>query len=103
MSASVPLSNLQGLLVKTEQLKTKFAKVCPTDDQWNILSELTSNLSKAVKEIYDEIGTLKELCTEQAWKESNEHRLHAQSLRGDLFAGRLKQPAIFRRNIITIF
>jgi hypothetical protein len=36
--------------------------------------------------------------------ESEEHRSKAQSCRGDLFAkGRLKQPVIFRRNIITRF
>ncbi|KAF2849442.1 hypothetical protein T440DRAFT_360076, partial [Plenodomus tracheiphilus IPT5] len=46
----------------------------------------------------------KESRSERAWEESKEHRSNAQSLRGDLFAkGRLKNPHIFRRNVITIF
>lgn len=52
----------------------------------------------------DEIRVLKESRTERAWKESEEHKSYAQSSRGNLFAkGRLKQSAVFRRNIITIF
>ena len=67
------------------------------------LSDLSLKLSEAAKKVQDEIRVLKESRTERAWKESEGHRSSAQSLRGDLFAkGRLKQSAVFRRNIITI-
>jgi hypothetical protein len=104
MSATTVLSQLKGLLEKTEQLKAKFCKVYPTNDQWDTLSDLSLRLSEAAKMVQDEIRVLKESRTERAWKESEGHRSNAQSSRGDLFAkGRLKHPAVFRRNIITIF
>src|SRR5271155_2634998 len=104
MSATIVLSQLKGLLEKTEKLKAKFCKVYPTNDQWDTLSDLSLKLSEAAKKVQDEIRVLKESRTERAWKESEGYRSSAQSLRGDLFAkGRLKQSAVFRRNIITIF
>jgi hypothetical protein len=104
MSVAALLSQLKGLLVKTEQLKPKFGKVYPTDDQWHTLTELSLSLSEAAKKVEDEIRMLKKSRTERAWKESKEHRLNAQLLRGDLSAkGRLKNSHIFRRNIVTIF
>jgi hypothetical protein len=104
MSATAVLSQLKSLVEKTEQLKGKFSKVYPTDDQWDTFSDLSLKLSEASKVVQDNIRVLKESRPERAWKESEEHRSKAQSSRGDLFAkGRLKQPAIFRRNIVTIF
>jgi len=104
MSATTILSQLKGLLEKTEQLQPKFCKVYPTDDQWDTLSDLSLKLSEAAKKVQDEIRVLKESRTQRAWKESEKHRSNAQSSRGDLFAnGRLKQSAVFRRNIVTIF
>lgn len=104
MSATIVLSQLKGLLEKTEQLKGRFSKVYPSNGQWNNLSDLSLKLSEAAKALEDEIRMLKESRTERAWKESEEHRSKAQSCRGDLFAkGRLKQPVIFQRNIVTMF
>jgi hypothetical protein len=104
MSANIVLSQLKSLLEKTKILKGKFSKVYPTDDQWDTLGDLSSELSAAAKMVQDEVQVLKESRSERAWKESEEHRSKAQSCRGDLFAnGRLKQPVIFRRNIVTIF
>jgi hypothetical protein len=104
MSATIVLSQLKGLLEKTEHLKEKFSKVYPTNDQWATLSDLSLKLSEAARAVQDEIRVLKESRSDRAWKESAEHRSKAHSCRGDLFAkGRLKQPVIFRRNIITIF
>ncbi|OAF58417.1 hypothetical protein VC83_06543 [Pseudogymnoascus destructans] len=104
MSAAVLLSQLKGLLDKTEHLNGKFSKVYPTGDQWDTLSNLSSRLSEAAKTVQEEIRVLLESRSDRAWKESEEHRSKAQSCRGDLFAkGRLKQPAVFRRNIVTIF
>jgi len=104
VSVAVVLSQLKSLLRKTEQLKGKFSKVYPINDQWDTLSDLSLKLSEATKVVQDEIWVLKESRTDRAWKESEAHRSKAQSSRGDLFAkGRLKQPAVFRRSIITIF
>jgi hypothetical protein len=104
MSATVAVSQVKGLLEKTKQLKGKFSKIYPTNEQWDILSDLSLEFSEAAKAVENEIRQLKGSRTERAWKESEEHRLKAQSTRGDLFAkGRLKQPVIFRRNIVTIF
>lgn len=104
MSVATLLSQLKGLLIKTEQLQPKFCKTYPTDEQWDTLTELSLKLSGAAKKVEEEIRMLKESRSERAWKESEEHRLNAQSSRGDLFAkGRLKNSHIFRRNIITIF
>jgi hypothetical protein len=79
------------------------SKVYPTSDQWT-LSDLSLKLSEAAKTVQDEIQVLKESRSDRAWKESEDHRSKSQSCRGDLFAkGRLKQPVIFRRNIVTTF
>lgn len=104
MSATIVLGQLKGLLEKTEQLKGRFSKVYPTNEQWNTLSVLSSKLSEAAKVVQNEIQALKESRTDRAWKESEEHRSKAQSSRGDLFAkGRLKHASVFRRSIVTIF
>lgn len=104
ISANIVLSQLKSLLEKTKNLKGKFSKVYPTDDQWNTLGDMSSELSAAAKMVQDEIEVLKESRSERAWKKSEKHRSKAQSCRGDLFANsRLKQPVIFRRNIVTIF
>jgi len=104
MSATVVLSQLKSLLEKAERLKGKFSKVYPTNDQWDLLSDWSVKLSEAAKALQDEIRVLKESRSDRAWKDSEELRSKAQSYRGDLFAkGRLRQPVIFRRNIVTIF
>uniref|UniRef100_A0A1Y1K5F7 Uncharacterized protein n=1 Tax=Photinus pyralis TaxID=7054 RepID=A0A1Y1K5F7_PHOPY len=104
MSAAAVLSQLKSLLEKTEQLKGKLSKICPTDDQWDSLNDLSLRLSGASKAVQDKVQVLQETRSERAWKESWGHCSKAQALRGDLFAtGRLKQPVIFRRNIVTIF
>ncbi|PVH92396.1 hypothetical protein DM02DRAFT_278269 [Periconia macrospinosa] len=104
MSATSLLSQLKGLLIKSQQLRPKFHNVHPSDDQWDELTKLSLSLSEAAKTIGEEIQTLKQSRSERAWKESEKHRLNAQSLRGDVFAkGRLKNPHVFRRNIITVF
>ncbi|XMA19895.1 hypothetical protein WAI453_012686 [Rhynchosporium graminicola] len=104
MSTTIVLSQLNSLFEKTEQLKGKFSKVYPSDKQWDTLSDLSLKLSVAATAVEVEIRVLKESRSERAWKESEQHRFKAQSSRGDLFAkGRLKQPVIFRRNLVTIF
>jgi len=104
MSATVLLSQFKALVEKTEQLKGKCYKVYPTDDQWITLGTLSLQLSDAASKLGEEIDVLKQSRTQRALQESAEHRSHAQSARGDLFAkGRLRQPAVFRRNIVTIF
>lgn len=104
MSVAVLLSQLKGLLVKLEQLQPRLRKVYPSDRQWDTLTDLSSSLSHAAKKVEDEVQMLKESRSERAWEESKEHRLSAQSSRGELFAkGRLKNSHIFRRNIVTIF
>jgi hypothetical protein len=104
MSTTSVISQLKGLLVKAEELPSKFSKIYPTNGQWDILSDLSMSFSKAAKKIEDEIQVLMNSRAERAWKESEAHRLRAQTLRGDLFAnGRLKHAPVFRRNIITIF
>lgn len=104
MSATVVLSQLTTLVEKSEQLREKFRRVYPTIDQWNTLSDLSSKLADAATKLQEETRMLRESRTERAWQESEKHRSHAQSARGDLFAkGRLVQSAVFRRNIVTIF
>src|SRR5580700_5261958 len=104
MSATVVLSQLKALLEKTEQLKGKFTKVYPTDDQWSTLSDLSLKFLVAATKVRDEIQTLRESRKQRAQQESKKHKSHAQEVRGDLFAtGRLRQSAVFRRNIVTIF
>lgn len=104
MSATTIISQLKGLLVKAEGLPSKLSKVYPTDGQWDVLSDLSVSFSEAAKKVGDEIRVLMESRAERAWKESETHRLRAQTLRGDFFAnGQLKHASVFRRNIITIF
>ena len=104
MSATVVLSQLTTLVEKSEQLRERFRKIYPTVDQWNTLSDLSSRLADAAKRLQEETRMLRELRPERAWQESEKHRSHAQSVRGDLFAkGRLAQSAVFRRNIVMIF
>ena len=104
MSATVVLSQLTTLVKNSEQMREKFHKVYPTIDQWNTLSDLSSKLAGAATKLQEKIRMLRESRTERAWQESEKHRSHLQSARGDLFAnGRLAQSAVFRRNIVTIF
>lgn len=104
MSATTVLSQLKGLLEKTKLLKERFPKIFPTDNQWDTLIELSFKLTEATKEVHNEVQIQRESRSERAWKESEQHRLKAQSCNGQLFTtGRLKQPVIFRRNIVTIF
>jgi hypothetical protein len=104
MSATTVLSQLTGLLEKTKQLKERFSKIFPTDNQWDTLIDLSFKLTEAAKEVQNEVQIQRESRSERAWKESEQHRLKAQSCNGQLFTtGRLKQPATFRRNIVTIF
>lgn len=104
MSASSILSQLKGLLVKTRQIEPKLSKLYPSDDQWEVLADLSAELSRAAKDIEDKVRLLRETRSERAWKESEEHRSNAESLRGHLFAkGQIKNPQIFRRNMTIIF
>jgi hypothetical protein len=45
MSATIVLSQLKSLLEKTKNLKGKFFKVYPTNDQWDTSSDLGLELS----------------------------------------------------------
>jgi hypothetical protein len=104
MSATTVISHLKSLLVKAEEIPSKFAKLYPTDIQWDILKDLGMSFSEAANNISSEIQVLMNSRAERAWKDSEPHRLRVQNLRGELFAdGRLKQAHIFRRNIVTIF
>lgn len=104
MSANSLVSQLRGLLDKAEQILPKLAKVYPTEEQWNALSDLSKRLSAAGTAIGDRVQHLKNTREHRAWKESEKHRIHALACVGDLLtSNRLKQATIFRRNIVTIF
>lgn len=104
MSATAVLSQLKSLIEKTKNLKDRFSRTYPTNDQWDILRDLSLEFCAAATLVQDEIHVQKKFRSERAWKECEEHRSKAQLCRNDLFAtGRLKQLPIFRRNIITIF
>jgi len=104
MSAATVISQLRGLLVKAENLPSKFSKVYPSDDQWGTLSDLSVRLLEAAKQIEKDIRVLMESRTERAWEESKAHRSNAPMLTGELLkTGRLKHAPVFRRNIVTIF
>jgi hypothetical protein len=104
MSAITVISHLKSLLVKAEEVPSKFAKLYPTDIQWDELKDLGMSFSEAANKVSTEIQVLMKSRAERAWKDSEPHRLRVQNLRGELFAdGRLKQAHIFRRNITTIF
>ncbi|KKZ64672.1 hypothetical protein EMCG_01360 [[Emmonsia] crescens] len=104
MSSAI-LSQLKSLVEKTEQLKDKSNKLYQSDDQWQKLTDLSLRLSNAASQLQQEIKSSKESRATRAWKESEKHRTQAQLVKGgDIFAkGRLRQPAIFRRNIVVIY
>jgi hypothetical protein len=98
MSATVVLSQLKALVEKSEQLRGK------TNEQWNTLGDLSSNLLEVATKVHEEVRVLKESRTERAWQESEKHRSYAQLAKGDLFSKeRLPQSAVFRRNIVMVF
>jgi hypothetical protein len=104
MSATTVISHLKSLLVKAEEVPLKFSKISPTDSQWDILKDLGTSFSEAAKKVSSEIQVLMDSRAERAWKDSEMHRQHVRTLRGELFTdGRLNNAHIFRRNIITIF
>ena len=104
MSSTIVLSQLRGLVERAEQVKGRLQKLYPGDDQWRTLTELATSLGNVATQLQQEMKTLKESRTARAWKESEKYRSHAQSVRGDLCSkGRLKNPAVFRRNIVVIF
>ena len=104
MSTASVVSQLRTILAKAEQLIPKLGKVYPTEEQWGVLGELSVKLGATAAKIGDSIRIMKESRSHRAWKESEKLRSQASSCKGDLLTnGRLKQPAVFRRNIITIF
>ena len=104
MSVSVLLSQLTSLVEKPEQLRGRLQRTYPTSDQWHTLSDLSSKLSNAATKLREEVRELKESREKRAWQESEKYRSNAQLAKGNLFAkGRLPHPAVFRRNVTTIF
>jgi hypothetical protein len=104
MSAAAVVSQLRGLLEKSNSLIPKLGKIYPNDEQWETLDDISEELAATAASIGNRIRDLKESRAERAWKESEDLRSHALGCKGDLLAnGRLKQSPVFRRNIITIF
>lgn len=75
---------MTALIEKSEQLRGKFRKIYPSDEQWNTLGDLSCKLSDVAVKLREEIKMLKRSRTERAWQESEKHRSHAQLARGDL-------------------
>lgn len=68
------------------------------------LDSITANLKDIVLVIESKTGQRKRPWTEQVWKDSEPHRLKAQSTIATVLSSRrLRNPAVFRRNIKLIY
>jgi hypothetical protein len=104
MSVANVVSQLRGLVDKANTLIPKFAKVYPSEQQWEDLGSLSEQLAMAANKIKKDIRESKESRGQRAWKESEKLRSQALACKGELLTtGRLKLPPVFRRNIVTIF
>ncbi|KAJ6037881.1 hypothetical protein N7499_004135 [Penicillium canescens] len=104
MSAAAVVSQLRGLLEKANLLIPKVSKIYPNEEQWEALGDISKSLTTTATRMENKIRESKESRAERAWKESEKLRSHALACKGELLTnGRLKQPPVFRRNIITIF
>ncbi|KJZ69744.1 hypothetical protein HIM_10855 [Hirsutella minnesotensis 3608] len=104
MSAASVLSQLRSLVEKSDHLIPKLDRIYPTEEQWDTFRNLSAKLATTAETIQQRIRALEESRADRAWKESGELRSHALACKGDILAnGRLRQSAVFRRNIVTIF
>lgn len=68
------------------------------------LETVAANLKDIIAVIESKPGLRKFSWTEQAWKDSEPHRLKTQSIIAAVLSkGRLHNPAVFRRNIKLIY
>ncbi|KAI3281899.1 hypothetical protein DTO002I6_9598 [Penicillium roqueforti] len=68
------------------------------------LEEIAANLKDIIVVIESKTGLRKRPWMEQAWKDSEPHRLKAQSIIATVLSGgRLRNPAVFRRNMKLIY
>ncbi|KAI3326641.1 hypothetical protein HD806DRAFT_412424 [Xylariaceae sp. AK1471] len=75
-----------------------------TNDELTQLDALAGRLADVAAVIQKKTGSFKSSREEQAWKASEAQRSHATSTITDLISnGKLNRPAVFGRNIITIF
>jgi hypothetical protein len=98
---SLVVSQLRNILEKAKNLK--LPKVC-TGEQLESLSCLSEALESTAKTLREEVQQLRESRKARAWRESEKHRVHAQSSVRELLASRqFKQPYLFQRTIKAIF
>ena len=104
MSVASVISQLRSLVDKANLLIPKFAKLYPNEQQWDILGDISEELTVAAKTIKKDVRTSKELRAERAWKDSAVLRTRALECKGEILTnGRLRLSPVFRRNIVTIF
>ncbi|KAL6229868.1 hypothetical protein BDW75DRAFT_234864 [Aspergillus navahoensis] len=104
MSATVVISQLRGIVNKANLMIPRLANIYPTDQQWESLETLSEQLVTAANQIKKDIRESKDSRGHRAWKESEKLRNQALACKGQLLTtSRLKQPPVFRRNIVTIF
>ena len=98
------IERLSGIVQDVENLTMSLAGSSRVSDESHKLDALAAKLGDAAVAIQKKTGSFRPTREEQAWKASEDFRTRAQSAITALFDnGKLKNLAVFRRNIVLIF
>jgi hypothetical protein len=103
MSATGYVAQVKAAVEKIRQLAGKLSELHPSENQWNELASLGPSISQEASQLHREIEDLRGSRSSRILEESKALRLRGSSAREEVLKDGLKQAAMFRRNISTIF
>lgn len=104
LTMSVITNQLNSIARELDTLNLAMRGISLSETDLQTLDAIAANLKDIVVVIESRTGSRKRLWTEQAWKDSEQHRLKAQlTIATVLSSGKLRNPAVFRRNIKLIY
>lgn len=98
------IDQLNAVTQNLDLLASALSDVTLSQAELQTLEILSASLRDAVVSIEAKAGAKRQVWTEQIWKASEEHRVRAETTVSEfLSSGKLRNPAVFRRNIKLIF
>ncbi|KND89335.1 hypothetical protein TOPH_06086 [Tolypocladium ophioglossoides CBS 100239] len=98
------IDQLSDITRNLDALALAMRDISFTETESQTLDALAASLKDAVVVIESKAGSCRRLWSEQAWKDSEEHRIKAQTTIVALLTnGKLRNSAVFRRNIKLIY
>lgn len=97
-------NRLNSIARELDTLNSAMRGISLSETDLQTLDTIAASLKDIVVVIESRTGSRKRLWTEQTWKNSEQHRLKAQHMVATvLSSGKLRNPAVFRRNIKLIY